>query len=181
MAIRWTIQAALALYLIEPATSLASDCSSLFGQRCRVDLSTGVRMSYFDAGVKGGDTLILLHTDTTSAVEWAWTVEALLRRNPNLHVYALDQRGAGQTELPDTQTCWSTPNLCLGISDLAGDVLAFMDRVGVANATLVGHALGAAVCASINASASNPAAPNCPSCCARTCKSDKRADRAAIA
>jgi pimeloyl-ACP methyl ester carboxylesterase len=106
-------------------------------------------MSYFDAGAAGADTLILLHTDTTSAVEWAWTVEALLRRNPNLHVYALDQRGAGQTELPDTQTCWSTPNLCLGISDLAGDVLAFMDRVGVAKATLVGHALGAAVARSV--------------------------------
>jgi pimeloyl-ACP methyl ester carboxylesterase len=149
MTSRWTIPAALIICLIGLSSSLASDCNNLFGQRCRVDLATGVRMSYFDAGGRDGDTLILLHTDTTSAVEWAWTVEALLRRNPDLHVYALDQRGAGQTELPDTQTCWSTPNRCLGMSDLAGDVLAFMDRLGVAKATLVGHALGAAVARNI--------------------------------
>jgi pimeloyl-ACP methyl ester carboxylesterase len=149
MASRWTILAAPLLFLMALSTSLASDCNNLFGQRCRVALATGVRMSYFDAGGQGGDTLILLHTDTTSAVEWAWTVNALIRRNPNLHIYALDQRGAGQTELPDTPSCWSTPNLCLGISDLAADVLAFMDRVGVAKATLAGHALGAAVARNI--------------------------------
>ena len=33
-------------------------------------------------------------------VEWAWTADALLSMNPNLHLYALDQRGAGATDLP---------------------------------------------------------------------------------
>jgi pimeloyl-ACP methyl ester carboxylesterase len=146
---RCTTAAALLLYLIGLPSSPASDCGNLFGQRCRINLSTGVRMSYFDAGLSSGDAIILLHTDTTSAVEWAWTVDALLQKDPDLHVYALDQRGAGQTELPDTPACWATPNVCLGITDLAADVLAFMDRAGVAKATLVGHALGAAVARNI--------------------------------
>jgi len=146
---RYTISAVFLLYLVGLPSSPASDCGNLYGQRCRVDLATGVRMSYFDAGSSNGDVIMLLHTDTTSAVEWAWTVDALLQKDPALHIYALDQRGAGQTELPDTPACWSTPNMCLGISDLAADVLAFMDRAGVAKATLVGHALGAAVARSV--------------------------------
>jgi pimeloyl-ACP methyl ester carboxylesterase len=102
-------------------------------------------MSYFDVGPGSGETVILLHTDTTSAVEWAWTVAALAQLDPALHIYAIDQRGAGSTDLPRTAVCWSTPNLCITQDDLAADLLAFMDALGIANATLVGHALGAGV------------------------------------
>lgn len=102
-------------------------------------------MSYFETGPTAGETLILLHTDTTTAVEWAWTVGALKSLNPNLHIYALDQRGAGSTDLPDNDLCWSKPNLCITQADLAADVLAFMDKRNIAKATLVGHGLGAGV------------------------------------
>jgi pimeloyl-ACP methyl ester carboxylesterase len=121
----------------------ASACDNFFGQRCLVGLATGVHMSYFELGPETGEPLILLHTDTTSALEWAWTGSALLSRDPSLHIYALDQRGAGATELPNTEQCWSRPNLCIRKADLAADVLAFMDAKGIARATLVGHALGA--------------------------------------
>jgi pimeloyl-ACP methyl ester carboxylesterase len=121
-----------------------SDCGNFFGQRCLVSLPTGIHMSYFDAGTTTGEILILLHTDTTSAVEWAWTVDALLRINPELHIYALDQRGAGATDLPERAVCRSSPNLCMTQADLAADLLAFMDARKIAKATLVGHAMGAA-------------------------------------
>jgi pimeloyl-ACP methyl ester carboxylesterase len=121
----------------------ASDCGNFFGQRCRIDLPTGVHLRYVDAGSAQGDTLILLHTDTTGATEWAWTANALLHLDPDLHVFALDQRGAGATDLPDTRRCWSTPNLCITRSDLAADLLAFMNAKKISKATLVGHAMGA--------------------------------------
>jgi non-heme chloroperoxidase len=137
--------AALGLYGGAAPAAAASGCDNLFGQRCRVELRTGVQMSYFDVGPSSGETVILLHTDTTSAVEWAWTVAALTHLDPALHVYAIDQRGAGTTDLPQTAVCWSTPNLCITQDDLAADLLAFMDAERIATATLVGHALGAGV------------------------------------
>jgi pimeloyl-ACP methyl ester carboxylesterase len=133
---------ALMLFMLA-ATAGAAPCANLFGERCRIALSTGISMTYFDAGSPTGEPLILLHTDTTSAVEWAWTVEALLELDPGLHVYALDQRGAGGTTLPDTPECWTNPNRCIRRIDLAADVLAFMDAVHLGKAILVGHAMGA--------------------------------------
>src|SRR5215470_4412853 len=147
MRIKHTVKvlAAVALAPLAASAAARSDCDSLFGQRCLVNLSTGVHMSYFELGSSSGETLILLHTDTTSAVEWAWTVNALLSVDPDLHIYALDQRGAGATDLPDSATCWSTPNLCLTEAQLASDVLAFMDAKSITKTTLVGHGWGAGV------------------------------------
>lgn len=121
----------------------ASSCDNFFGQRCLINLPTGVHMSYFDVGPNTGETLILLHTDTTSAVEWAWTVDALMRLNSNLHIYALDQRGAGATDLPERALCRSSPNKCITQADLTADLLAFMDAQKITKAILVGHAMGA--------------------------------------
>ena len=134
---------ALALGMGTAPAGTASGCDNLSGQHCMVGLTTGVHMSYFDLGSARGETLILLHTDTTSAVEWTWTAAALLSMDPNLHIYALDQRGAGATGLPDTARCWSTPNLCITQADLAADLLAFMNAKQIPRATLVGHAMGA--------------------------------------
>jgi pimeloyl-ACP methyl ester carboxylesterase len=133
----------LTMALFGPAAEAASDCDNFFGQHCLVELPTGVHMSYFELGSGTGDTLILLHTDTTGAIEWAWTAAALLTLDPALHLYALDQRGSGATGLPQTPRCWSRPNLCITRADLAADLLAFMDAKKIAKATLVGHAMGA--------------------------------------
>jgi len=135
--------ALLSAALVASSSALASECNNLFGPRCWIDLATGVHMSYFELGSPTGETLILLHTDTTSAVEWAWTAREMLRLDPALHILVPDQRGAGATQLPDTSTCWSKPNLCIGEAERAADVLAFMDAKRIAKATLVGHAWGA--------------------------------------
>ena len=82
--------AALALCIGGAQAKGDSGCDNFFGQRCLVDLPTGVHMSYFEMGPRTGETLVLLHTDTTSAVEWAWTAGALVRIDPDLHIYALD-------------------------------------------------------------------------------------------
>jgi pimeloyl-ACP methyl ester carboxylesterase len=137
------LPALLAMVLCGPLAEAASDCDNFFGQHCLIELPTGVHMSFFELGSGAGDTLILLHTDTTGAVEWAWTTAALLNLDAKLHVYALDQRGSGATDLPQTRRCWSTPNLCITQADLAADLLAFMDAKKIAKATLVGHAMGA--------------------------------------
>jgi pimeloyl-ACP methyl ester carboxylesterase len=102
MKIRVALATALTLVIGGPIAKAAPDCNNLFGQHCLIKLPTGVHMSYFELGSTAGETLILLHTDTTSAVEWAWTAGALLSMDPNLHVFALDQRGAGATDLPNT-------------------------------------------------------------------------------
>ena len=135
----------------------APHCDNFFGQRCVVSLPTGVHMSYFDVGPPGGENVILLHTDTTSAVEWAWTVDALVRLNATLHIYALDQRGAGSTDLPETATCRETPNSCITQRDLAADLLAFMDVKKITKATLIGHAMGAEAARLIAPAASHAA------------------------
>ncbi len=128
---------------IGSAAALAADCDNFFGQRCRVNLPTGVHMSYYEIGPKSGEALILLHTDTTTAVEWAWTAHELARLDPGIHIFALDQRGAGETDLPDTPLCRAKPNLCITQTNLADDVIAFMDTMGIAKATIYGHAWGA--------------------------------------
>ena len=143
MNIPLALAAALALGTAAAPASAASGCDNLSGQHCLVSLATGVHMSYFDLGAARGETLILLHTDTTAAVEWTWTAAALLRMDPDLHIYALDQRGAGATGLPDTPRCWSMPNSCISQADLAADLLAFMNAKQISRATLVGHAMGA--------------------------------------
>src|SRR5579872_1253673 len=146
---RSVIQEALALLALGLACAAQAepgqDCANFFGQRCRVALSTGIHMSYFELGPAAGDTLVLLHTDTTSAVDWTWMATALARLDPQLHIYALDQRGAGATELPDTAQCWSRPNLCIRVEDLSADLLAFMQARHIGRATVFGHGLGASV------------------------------------
>src|SRR5277367_2159778 len=109
MNIKALLAGVLASALSGSFAKAAADCDNFFGQRCLIDLSTGVHMSYFELGPATGEPLILLHTDTTSATEWAWAAAALLELNPQLHVYALDQRGAGMTDLPNSELCWSKP------------------------------------------------------------------------
>jgi pimeloyl-ACP methyl ester carboxylesterase len=136
---------ALVALLLAAHAAMAAGCDNFFGQRCRVQLPTGIAMSYFETGPADGETLIFLHTDTTSAVDWAWTVQALAQSDPDLRLIALDQRGAGLTELPDTAACWARPNLCVGPAELAQDVIAFMEVKEIEKAVLIGHAWGASV------------------------------------
>ncbi len=80
-----------------------------------------------------GSQVILLHSLGGAGSDWSEVGEALAQQ---CHVYALDQRGHGLSEKP------------LGpytLEAYAGDLLNFMDAVGIERANLVGHGMGARV------------------------------------
>jgi pimeloyl-ACP methyl ester carboxylesterase len=95
-----------------------------------VSLSTGVTLSYLEQGRKNGKVLVLLHGYTDSHHSWDLDLPRIPR---SYHVYALDQRGHGDS---------SKPACCYTQADFAADVAAFMDAVHVPRATLVGHSMG---------------------------------------
>ncbi|HVK05337.1 MAG TPA: alpha/beta hydrolase [Armatimonadaceae bacterium] len=96
-------------------------------------LKTGVRLRYATQGNPGGRPVILLHGYTDSSYSYS-TVMPLL--SPALRVFALDQRGHGDSDQPESG---------YALADLAADVVAFLDALGIARATVVGHSLGSFV------------------------------------
>lgn len=109
------------------ATILAPPAEPRFS---RARLSTGVQLRYAEQGDSTGDPLILLHGYSDS---WFSFSRVLPLLPGNYRVYALDQRGHGDSERPATG---------YHMRDLAADVLAFMDARGIARATIVGHSMG---------------------------------------
>lgn len=98
-----------------------------------VQLSTGVRINYAEQGGPGGHPVILLHGYTDSWFSYSRVLPLL---SPACRAYALSQRGHGDSERPaDGYT----------MPDAAADVVAFMDALGLARATVVGHSMGSFV------------------------------------
>ena len=96
-------------------------------------LSTGVRLRYAEQGDPAGRPVIMLHGYTDSSFSFS---RALPLVDQGRRVYALDQRGHGDSERPEG-------NYALG--DFAADVLAFMDELELERATIVGHCMGSLV------------------------------------
>ncbi|KFA91632.1 alpha/beta fold hydrolase [Archangium violaceum] len=109
--------------------ALASEAASSF-RHASVQLSTGVRMHYVEQGRHDDPVLVLLHGYTDSYLSFERVLPLLPR---NFHVYALDQRGHGDSSRPDC---------CYSPSDFASDVAAFLDSQGIQRAVLVGHSMG---------------------------------------
>ena len=95
-----------------------------------VTLSTGVTLQYLEQGQPDGAPVIFLHGFTDSHHSFDLNLPRFWRR---FHVYALDQRGHGGS---------SKPACCYTQSDFSNDVIAFMDELGIATASLVGHSMG---------------------------------------
>jgi len=93
-------------------------------------LETGLRVRYAEQGDPAGPAIILLHGYSDSWFSWS---EVLPRLSPAYHVFALDQRGHGDSERPADG---------YGVSDFAADVLALMNAAGLPTATVVGHSMG---------------------------------------
>jgi pimeloyl-ACP methyl ester carboxylesterase len=98
-----------------------------------VRLATGVRMHYAEQGDPRGDAVILLHGYSDSWFSYSRVLPLLSDRH---RVYALDLRGHGNSDRPATG---------YHMSDLAADVIAFMDAKGIVRATVVGHSMGSFV------------------------------------
>jgi pimeloyl-ACP methyl ester carboxylesterase len=96
-------------------------------------LATGLRVHYAEQGEPGGDTILFLPGYTDSWFSYSRVLPLLPAR---YQAYAVDQRGHGESERPDC---------CYAVDDFAADVVAFLDVVGAARATLVGHSAGCLV------------------------------------
>ncbi len=99
----------------------------------RITLPTGVELEYVEHGDPHGEVLVLLHGFTGSWRSWALT---LPRLSPAYHTYALTLRGHGDS---------AKPACCYRPADFAADVIAFLDALGVTQATLIGHSLGSVI------------------------------------
>jgi non-heme chloroperoxidase len=103
----------------------------------RIALPTGVALDYVEQGDPEGDVLIFLHGFTDSWRTWG---HVLPRLAPAYHVYAVTQRGHGESDKP---AC------CYGVADYVQDVIAFMDLQGIRRATLIGHSMGSYIAAQV--------------------------------
>ncbi len=100
------------------------------GERSSFDGPDGT-LSYYRTGT--GEPLILLHSLALSAPLWAGIVDDFSATHD---VVALDQRGHGQST-------WSKEDF--SIADLANDVIALMDHLGLASADVLGLSMGGSV------------------------------------
>jgi pimeloyl-ACP methyl ester carboxylesterase len=98
-----------------------------------VKLKTGVRLHYAEQGDPSASPVILLHGYTDSWFSYSRVLSAL---GESYHVYALDLRGHGDSERPASG---------YDLSDLAADVVAFMDANRLKRVTLAGHSMGSFV------------------------------------
>jgi non-heme chloroperoxidase len=99
-------------------------------QFATIRLSTGPRLHYAERGDRGGEAIVFLHAYVDS---WFWFSRVLPLLSPAYHAFAPDQRGHGDSDRPEC---------CYTVDDFAADVDAFMDAVGVEEATLVGQSSG---------------------------------------
>lgn len=98
-----------------------------------IPLVTGVTLNYLEQGDDRGNIVILLHGWTDS---WHSYARVLPLLDPGHHVYALDQRGHGDS---------SKPACCYGMYHFAADVIAFLDAHQIGQAIVVGHSMGSII------------------------------------
>ena len=114
-------------------------------QKRSVALPTGITLAYVEAGDPNGEPVILLHGYTDTGRSFYPMLPHLLALRPDLRVFALDLRGHGASSMPPAESCRTAPDACFRPADFAADVLAFMDRQGIAGAHVVGHSMGSFV------------------------------------
>jgi non-heme chloroperoxidase len=93
-------------------------------------LWTGLQVQYAEQGDPTGEAIIFLHGYSDSWYSFSRVLPLLA---PTYHAFALTERGHGDSDKP---AC------CYTVDDFAADVDAFMDAVGIDEATLVGHSGG---------------------------------------
>jgi len=129
------IAAALAAVICLPAFGAgpAIDQDGWVGLKQTAHLPNGIDLKFVELGNPADPPLILLHGYTDNSRSWSLPMPDLADR---FHVFALDQRGHGQS---------SAPECCYGLVDMAYDLKLFMDAERLARADIVGHSLGSIV------------------------------------
>jgi non-heme chloroperoxidase len=96
----------------------------------RVSLVSEVTLHFAERGDPEGEAIVFLHAYVDS---WFTFGRILSLLSPEYHAFAPDQRGHGDSEKPEC---------CYTAHDFTSDVDAFMDAVGIEEATLVGDSSG---------------------------------------
>jgi non-heme chloroperoxidase len=95
-----------------------------------VHLATGLRLHYTERGDRTGEAIVFLHAYTDS---WFSFSRVLSLLSTEYHAFAFDERGHGDSDKPEC---------CYTVDDFTADVDAFMEAVGIEEATLVGDSSG---------------------------------------
>ncbi len=96
-------------------------------------LPSGVRLQFAEQGDAGGNPVIFLHGITDS---WHSFEKVLPLLPPNIHAFAITQRGHGDSDRPLTGY---TPK------DFASDIAGFIRLMNLESAIIVGHSMGGMV------------------------------------
>jgi pimeloyl-ACP methyl ester carboxylesterase len=91
-----------------------------------------LRLHYVDWGPAGNPPLVLLHGYSAQARYWDGFA---VHMRDAYHVYALDQRGHGDSDWADAYPPEAMP----------ADLAAFADQLGLGRFTIVGHSMGGSV------------------------------------
>jgi pimeloyl-ACP methyl ester carboxylesterase len=91
----------------------------------------GYKTRYWALGDQGS-TIVLIHGISCSVLEWEFVINALSTTHK---VYALDLIGHGLTDKP--------ADLNYSVADFTRHILAFLDKLNITSASLVGNSLGA--------------------------------------
>ena len=92
----------------------------------------GLRLHYVDWGETGNPPMVLLHGFSAQARYWDGFA---VHMRDAYHVYALDQRGHGDSDWAESY----------GPETMPRDLAAFVDGLGLEHVTLVGHSMGGGV------------------------------------
>lgn len=98
-----------------------------------VRLQDGVCLHYAECGKAEGQPVVFLHGWPDS---WFSFSRVLSELPADIRALAIDQRGFGESDRPQCG---------YAIRDLANDVVAVLDALGIERATLVGHSFGSFV------------------------------------
>jgi pimeloyl-ACP methyl ester carboxylesterase len=90
----------------------------------------GVKLRYLDWGTAGKTPLVCLHGHTGQALIWDEFAEAM---SPYYHVFAVDQRGHGESQWADTGYARDR---------FVEDLAAFVDALGLSKFVLAGLSMG---------------------------------------
>jgi pimeloyl-ACP methyl ester carboxylesterase len=93
-------------------------------------LKSGIRLRYAEQGDPAGRPLVCLHGYGDSWFSFSAVLKAL---PPEVHAFALDQRGYGDSDKPEAG---------YGMHDFAADAAAFLEALELPPAVLAGHSMG---------------------------------------
>ena len=141
----FAIAAGLAMCAAQALAAGATASQAALPPKQLVALSTGIRMAYLDMGNPTGRPVLFLHGYTDTARSFYPTAQALLAEDPSLRVLVLDLRGHGGSSMPPAAQCAQAPEACFRPSDMAADVVAFMNQAQIGSAAVVGHSMGSFV------------------------------------